>query len=124
LCRVNNIDEQIKKFWDTHIDKIAPWYLKQKRDDDLVITASPEFLIEEACKRLQICKPIGSNVDKHTGKYSGENCKGEEKAIRFRQEYADKEIDAFYSDSYGDKPLAKMARESFLVKGNHVVKWK
>lgn len=123
LGRVNGIDELIQAFWDVHISKIAPWYLAQKRDNDLVITASPEFLIGEACKRLHICHPIGSVVDPYTGVYSGVNCKGREKVIRFQQKYAEGEMDAFYSDSYGDKPLAQIARESFLVKGDHVVKW-
>lgn len=123
LRKLDNVDRLIENFWDIHIHKIAPWYFAQKKESDLVITASPEFLIEEACKRLRICRPIGSKVDKHTGLYSGENCKGQEKVIRFQQKYAHTEMEAFYSDSYADNPLAGIARESFLVKGDHVVKW-
>jgi phosphoserine phosphatase len=37
-----------------------------------------------------------------------------------REEYPDVEIDRFYSDSLADTPLAKLARESFMVKGDSI----
>ena len=35
-----------------------------------------------------------------------------------REEYPDAEVEQFYSDSLHDTPLARLAREAFLVKGD------
>ena len=42
---VRDIDSEIKIFWDTHEKKIKKWYLEQKKDTDIIISASPEFLL-------------------------------------------------------------------------------
>jgi putative flippase GtrA/SAM-dependent methyltransferase len=55
--------------------------------------------------------------------YDGKNCYGEEKARRFRARYGDERIDAFYSDSLSDVPLAGLAEQSFMVKGGRLVPW-
>ena len=34
-------------FWDHHQSKIKPWYLKQKKSNDLIISASPEFILKD-----------------------------------------------------------------------------
>jgi len=66
---------------------------------------------------------MASKVNKKTGKYSGVNCHGEEKVRRFYEEFPDGEIEKFYSDSYSDTPLAQIAKESYMVKGNIVSEW-
>ena len=47
--------------------------------DDVIISASPEILLTEICRRLGIKYLIASKVEKITGKYYGENCYGKEK---------------------------------------------
>ncbi len=112
----------IKKFWDTHEKNIKSWYLKQKKDDDIIISASPEFLLRPICDRLNIKNLTASKVDVHTGKYSGVNCHGEEKVRLFNELYGG-EIDEFYSDSYSDAPLAKISKKAFMVKGSKIEDW-
>ena len=105
------------------ITVFRPWYLAQKQPDDLVVSASPEFLLAPACRRLGIRPPIASRVDARTGRYTGLNCKGAEKVSRFREQYPDAEIGQFYSDSRSDAPLAHLARRAFLVRGDSYTSW-
>lgn len=117
-----NPETDIKKFWDTHEKNIKKWYLKQQKDDDLIISASPEFLLEPICERLKIKNLIASKVDVHTGRYSGINCHGEEKLRLFNELYSG-EIDEFYSDSRSDDPLASISKKAFIVKKDKIEDW-
>ncbi len=123
LKHIKNIDSEIDVFWNEHIDGIKKWYYEQQKKDDLVISASPEFIIKPACKRLGI-ESMASRVDAKTGKYTGENCHGKEKVRRFYEAYQNGVIEEFYSDSYSDTPLAEIAEKAFLVKGNNIKNWK
>ena len=122
LCKVDDFDEQIEKFWDKHEKRISAWYLAQKKPDDLIISASPEFLVGAAAEKLGV-QLIGTRMDIHSGKISGENCHDEEKVRRFYEVYPDGEIDAFYSDSLADTPLASIAKHAFLVKKGIMSAW-
>ena len=90
----------------------------------MVISASPQFLIEPACKRLNVSCWMGSPVDKHTGVFSGLNCHGKEKVRRFYEVFPDGKIEKFYSDSHSDDPLAEISAEAVLVKGDQLLAWK
>ena len=118
LQGITDVDLTITSFWDTHIKKIKPWYLEKHHSDDVVISASPEFLLWEVCRKLGIRNLIASRVDKYTGIYSGLNCYGEEKLARFRKEYPNQSINEFYSDSLSDIPLGKISKNFFVIKGN------
>ena len=54
LTMVDNFDEEIERYWNKNEKKIAPWYLKQKRPDDLIISASPDCIIGPIAKRLGV----------------------------------------------------------------------
>ena len=117
------IDELVLIFWNLHKYKIHDWYLKQKKDTDVIISASPRYLLEPICKELNV-KLICSEVDKNNGDYIGVNCYGPEKVNRFYKEFPDGKIDLFYSDSKSDEPLAKIATKSYIVKkGGRIVDW-
>ncbi len=122
LVYIPDIDRNIKSFWDNNCQKIKAWYYEQQKHDDLIISASPEFLIDEICKRLQV-DYIASKVDRSTGQLIGANCRGEEKVKRFTTAYPHAIIDSFYSDSKADQPLANMAKKAFLVNGNKIYLW-
>ncbi len=124
LQDLEDIDCILEDFTKSHLKKIKPWYLSQQQDTDLIISASPEFLIHLFCKKLTIHHWMASPVDKFTGKYLGENCFGIEKVRRFDEVYHRDDIDNFYSDSYSDDPLAQLAKEAYLVKGNQLSPWK
>jgi putative flippase GtrA len=117
------LEAMVRRFWDRNIGKINQWYMRQRQDSDVVISASPEFLLEPVVREYLHCALIGSKLDPKTGKYTGKNCHGEEKARRFRVAYPHAEIDRFYSDSYSDAPLADIAQQSFMVKGDSIVPW-
>lgn len=118
LKGIPDIDVAVSIFWQTHEKNLKKWYLEQKKEDDLIISASPEFLLAPICDKLKV-KVIASRVDKYTGETDGENCWGQEKVKRF---YAagGGEIEEFYSDSYSDTPLARLAQKAFLVKGDKI----
>lgn len=117
LRHVPDVGEEVERFWLTHDKKLKDWYFEQKREDDLIISASPEFLLEPLMKRLEL-EMIASRVVPQTGVYMGLNCHGEEKVRRMREAYPEAQIDAFYSDSKSDSPLARLARKAVLVKGD------
>lgn len=119
---IPDINQWVNEFWDIHQTNIKAWYLNQQNEDDLIISASPEFLLEPICKRLNITHLLASRVNKKTGEYYGINCHGEEKVRRFKEVYT-QNIEEFYSDSYSDTPLAEISKKAFLVKGNNIKKW-
>jgi len=117
LRLVPEVEEEVARFWLTHDQNLKNWYFTQKRTDDLIISASPVFLLEPLMRRLELTF-LASRVDPATGLYDGLNCHGEEKVRRMLEAYPGAEIAQFYSDSLHDTPLARMAREAFLVKGD------
>lgn len=123
LKYVDDIDSALNSFWDNNAKNIKKWYIDRRKDDDAVISASPEFLLKPVCERIGIKYLIASRVDKYTGKYTGENCWGEEKAVRLRELIPDAVCDEFYSDSLSDAPLANTARKAWIVRGNEVIEW-
>ena len=123
FLRYCDIQKDINDFWNINIDKIKPFYKNQQQKDDVIISASPEFLLAPICKTLKINYLMASVVDEHTGKYSGINCHGEEKVRRYREMFGDTKIYEFYSDSYSDTPLAKISEKAFIVKGNRLLDW-
>ena len=120
---VPNVDEAVRAFWDEHEKNIFDYYKKQRREDDIIISASPEFLLAPICERLGIKRLIASRVDKRTGKYTGENCWGAEKVKRLKEKYGIERCDEFYSDSYSDTPLAEIADKAYIVKRDGPAPW-
>lgn len=102
-------------FWQEHIRYIQPWFHEQRQPDDLIISASPEFLLAPAAQMLEFAL-IASPVEPMTGRYLGENCHGPEKVRRYRAVYGDTPVDGFWSDSRSDAPMASLARQAWLVK--------
>jgi hypothetical protein len=115
-------EEAPRLFWQEHIRFIRPWYLEQRRPDDLIISASPEFLLSPAAQMLEFAL-IASRVDQATGSYTGENCHGPEKVRRFREIYGDAPVEGFWSDSRSDAPMAALAEHAHLVKGDIISPW-
>ena len=118
-----DVDAAVEAFWKKNFCRVKAFYRETQRADDVVISASPEFLIVPACRMLGIRCVMGSPVDKHTGVFSGLNCHGKEKVRRFREVFPEGQIEDFYSDSYSDDPLAQLARRAILVKGDRLLPW-
>ncbi len=120
---VPDINAWVRDFWDKNEVKIKSFYRKNQRPDDIVLSASPRFMLREICARLGIKFLICSEVDEKTGEYYGINCHGEEKVRRLFDEYPDALIEEFYSDSFNDDPMAQKARKAFCVRGDDVYPW-
>ena len=124
FLRSINTKELVESFWNQNQHKIFDWYLKQQKKDDIIISASPKFLLQPICNRLGIRHLIASEVDPGNGMFTGENCRGSVKVQRLESEYNVTHIDIFYSDSHSDLPLAKIANKAFLVDKGMVREWK
>ena len=124
IVKYCDIDKDISDFWEKNEKKIKTYYLQQKKEDDVIISASPEFLLEPICNKLGVKHLIATKVDKHTGKFLSNNCWGKEKVVRFRQEFKAAQVREFYSDSYSDTPMAELANKAVLVKGDKLLPWK
>lgn len=114
-------DKILNDFWNAKLFRIKNWYLAQKESSDVIISASPEFLLLPICERLGVSL-IASNVDPSTGKFTGKNCYGQEKIERFNERYPNEKIEKFYTDSKSDYPMAKTAEQAFWVNKNKIRK--
>lgn len=124
LQGISDVEEEVRAFWNSHEKKICTWYLRQKRSDDIILSASPEFLLREITNRLGVNVLIASQVDPVSGKFKSANCSGEEKAIRFQRVFLGRKLERFYSDSLSDLPMAKLAQQAYLVNKQRRQYWK
>lgn len=121
LKDLENIDEIVVKFWKRHEKNIKSWYSAQRKRSDIIISASPEFLLLPIVRKLNIDVLLATKMDKFTGQINGENCRAKEKVRRLKTYDKDLIIGGVYSDSLSDKPLFKLAKEPYLVKGNKII---
>lgn len=120
---VENVEGFVKEFWELKSHKIKDYYIKQKKDDDVVISASCSFLLNDICKRLGIKTCICSEIDTKTGKFK-QICFRSNKVDLFYKNFPDGVIDNFYTDSMNDKPLIEISKNAYLVKGDKLKKIK
>lgn len=123
LRGVPDIEKAVEQFWQEHMRNIQAWYWKVRAEGDLVISASPEFLLEIPCRQLGILPPIASRVDAKTGVYTGTNCHGREKVRRFHEQFGQASVEKFYSDSKSDSPMAELAEQAFFIQKGQVRPW-
>ena len=117
---VPNKQKFVTKFWDKNIKRIQAWYLEQQQEDDIIISASPSYLVEEACRRIN-ARCIATPVDLRTSKVMGGNhCYGAQKPNFYREQFDNTPLETFYSDSMSDEPMFKLARRGYLVKGDKI----
>ncbi len=123
LQYLNDVEGDVRDYWDKNQHRIKAWYLAQQRADDVIISASAEFLLEDICGRLGIQHLIATRMNRHTGEISGKNCKGKEKPGRFYEVFPEGKIEGFYSDHDSDRYMAALAKKSYLVKKNELSDW-
>ncbi|GKX65445.1 HAD-IB family hydrolase [Inconstantimicrobium mannanitabidum] len=111
------------------IDKIKE--LKGKGYKIYLISASPEFYLNEMYAIKEVDKIIGTKFTIKDGRFirsmDGENCKGEEKVKRLKEELEKEKIEVdfknsyMFSDSLSDKPLFDLVGNPYLInfKKNH-----
>lgn len=109
--------KMLEKFWDKNMKHVKKWYLEQKKYNDVIVSASPYFLVAEACRRLSVdC--IATDMS-YRGKTNGKHCYGQQKVDMFKSKYMNK-LETYYSDSFSDIPMFLFANEGYFVKGNKI----
>lgn len=113
LGKVKDLDVQVEKFWDKYEGNISSWYLKQKRPDDLIISASPTYLIAPIAKRLGV-KYVATEFDREFNVFVNNLMYGKGKS-KYIIDHDFPLIEKFYSDSLADTPLALCSEKAYLV---------
>ncbi len=121
---IKDLDILINNFWSKNSKKIKSWYIQQKNKNDIIISASPDFLLKTIATQLGCSALIATRVDIKTGKIIGENCYGQEKIHRLDLELPNANILSCYSDSYSDTPILKRSKKAFFVKGDKITRIK
>ncbi len=120
LSAVSDVETLVHEFWDSHESGIKEFYLKNRRDDDVVVSASVSFLLRDICDRIGIKSLICSEVDTKTGKIR-RLCFRQNKPDFFAKDFPDEKIEKFYSDSMNDLPMMRLAENAYLVKGERII---
>lgn len=121
---INNLDLFVEDFIKENKSNVKDWYIKQQREDDLIISASLDFYLIPLCKALNINNVICTKYDTKRGKIIGNNCHDEEKVKIINKKYPNIEIEKAYSDSNHDIPMLNLAKESYIVKNETIVRRK
>ncbi len=123
FVKITNLDEDVKKFWDSHENRIKPFYDEIRRDDDIIVSGTTDFLLDEIMKRMGVKNYIGSSIDRKTGKFT-RLCFLENKVKAFYEAYPGAEIENFYTDSMNDKSMMDISAHVFLVKKDKITQIK
>lgn len=124
IPKLNNILELVEDYWDINEGGIKEWYLNQKDQDDLIISATYDFIIDPICVRLNIKNVISTDYHLKKGKTVSLHCYEKNKIIMFNEKFPKKTIKVAYSDSASDIPLLEYATSGYVVKGNQLIPYK
>lgn len=113
----------IQEFCDIQIQNMCKWYIEQKQPTDVIVSASPEFLIKELCGRLGV-RYVASQVDYKTGKYSKLPCKGKQKPIQFYEKFKNEIVNKSYGNAKSDIYMIKAGKEGYMVKNQSISEMK
>ena len=121
--KTDGFGEAVVRFWNKNEKKIKPWYNDVRKESDIVVSGTTDFILEEIMKRMNIKNYVGSSIDKDTGKFT-RLCFLENKVKIFNELYPNCHIENFYTDSMNDKPMMDIADHVYLVKKNKITKIK
>lgn len=119
LATIPDLMGDIKLFWDMHSKKIKKSYLKMMREDDVILSAGPDFLIKEMAGRLGIKTVIASEYD-FSNKKILTLCYRDRKCDCFHNHFPGRRMDEFYTDSENDRAVFALADKVFIVKGDNI----
>ena len=117
------LKKAVTGFWDKYAPKAYSWWKDEKPRDFIVISASPDFMLNDVKARLGIENLICTRHNAKTGAIIGENCRDEEKVRRLNEEFPGAKIVDVYSDSYThDRPIFSIAtgKTLHIEKGKRV----
>ena len=112
-------DKLVKEFWDKNYKKLKLDFLEQLKEDDLIITGCPNFLLDYIKSDLKAKNIIGTefNLEKRKLEFV---CYGKNKVKIFKERFPNKKIDKFYTDSLSDIPFMELANEVYFVKKDKI----
>ncbi len=117
IKNIKDIDSFVAEFWQKEKGKMINSVVANIKDGDVVISASPLFLVEPAIKMInEKIVVFATDMDKTTGLINGENMKGKEK-LKLLNEKGYTSFDAVYTDSLSDFPILDMATNKYIVCG-------
>ena len=105
------VKRAVSKFWDKHEHEVFKWF-KYRPRYSVVISASPDFLLEDICRRIGVDCLICTRHSRITGRIIGKNCRRQEKVRRLYKRFNKDEIRVVdvYSDSLrSDRPIFSLA---------------
>lgn len=105
------LDRAVRGFWKKNKPEVFPW-VKEKNRHRVLISASPDFLLEPLYKEIGFDELLCTRHSRKTGAIKGENCRGDEKVRRFYETH-DKEktkvIDVYSDSLTADRPIFSLA---------------
>ena len=114
-----NTEKTVKKYWDKHQKDIYDFFKPENRDPSrktVLISASPDFLIEEIARRMKIDYCIASPHSKKNGHLQGQVCRKAEKVRRLNEILQNVEIENVYSDSLDhDRYIFAFGKHCYLA---------
>lgn len=109
----------IREFWLCNIHKLKFDLIKYVKEDDVIITASPNLLIQPILPYLRAKNIIASDYQLEQGKLNF-ICIGKNKVIAFKKSFPDARINNFFTDSLNDMPLINLANNVYMVRGERM----
>lgn len=116
-----NMDHYIEEFWRLKHKKLKQGIMDMIADEDVIITASPGFLVRGALGWLNTDNLISSEFDPAEGRFTI-LCYRDNKVELFRRVYPEVTVDNFYTDSLNDTPFMKISGKSWLVKRDKITR--
>ncbi len=116
-----NYDDLVEQFWEKNHRKLKPQFLKMLKEDDLIITGCPNFLINHIKDELKVKNIICTEFDLKNRQIDF-ICFGDNKVKAFKKKYKNQKINKFYTDSLSDIPMMKLANEVYLVNKEKIKK--
>lgn len=105
-----NAKKEAELFWEKNSAKIFDWFPLERDIPIVVCSASPLFQIKPICDKFGVDKVIATKMDPETGKIIGNNCKGEEKVRRIKEELPEYDFRNAFSDNIiSDAPMLSLA---------------
>lgn len=117
----DDIPRYVDEFWMKNSHKLKPYFLNRLKESDVIITASPSFLIGGIKDKLNTKNIICSEYNLNTGEFEF-ICFRHNKVKIFKELFPNTKVDEFYTDSLNDIPMLKLAKKAYFVKKNKTPK--
>ena len=120
LAELEDVTQSVESFWDNNSKKIQNWYAEKDHSRDVIISASPDFLLAPLFSRFNIYTLIATEMNPLNGIIIGKNCYGDEKVNRLHRKIPNAIVEEVYSDHASDIPILGLSDRAFVVIGTKI----